>query len=340
MSNRQETANDGMKLKNFQHFVGQHCETTATGTLLKRIGIDLSEPMLFGLGEGLGFLFWNMKTMDFPFIGGRVKVDLLTENLCRNLNLSLNVQKTTSKRKAWQNVVTALDRDMVVGLKLDCFHLDYFSVKFHFAGHYVAMYGYDDDFAYLVDTDQQGGKVKTSIESLSLARSEKGPMSSPNLSYTIDQPSAPPSLEEVVAGAIHRNAIDYLNPPISNLGYQGILKTSREIKKWFASSGNVKHEFQTTAMLMERAGTGGSLFRNLYRDFLKESAQLLKLPAPESACQDFIAIADMWKKVSEQFLAIGETERVDLVDQTSKLLIAISDREREAMTHLADATRE
>ena len=37
-------------------FVGQHCETTATGTLLNQLGIELSEPMLFGLGEGLGFV--------------------------------------------------------------------------------------------------------------------------------------------------------------------------------------------------------------------------------------------------------------------------------------------
>jgi len=75
-----------MKIANFKPFVGQHCETTATGSLLNQIGIELSEPMLFGLGEGLGFIFWNMKTMDFPFIGGRVKTDLLTENLCRNLH--------------------------------------------------------------------------------------------------------------------------------------------------------------------------------------------------------------------------------------------------------------
>lgn len=28
-------------------FDGQHCETTATGTLLKHLGITLSEPMFF-----------------------------------------------------------------------------------------------------------------------------------------------------------------------------------------------------------------------------------------------------------------------------------------------------
>ncbi|MCK5136774.1 MAG: BtrH N-terminal domain-containing protein, partial [Bacteroidales bacterium] len=41
-----------MKIENFNPYKGQHCETTATGNLLKQIGIELSEPMLFGLGEG------------------------------------------------------------------------------------------------------------------------------------------------------------------------------------------------------------------------------------------------------------------------------------------------
>lgn len=89
-----------MLIQRFKAFNGQHCETTATGSLLRQIGIELSEPMLFGLGEGLGFIFWNMKIMDFPFIGGRVKPDVLTENICRNLNLKLEVSETSSTKKA------------------------------------------------------------------------------------------------------------------------------------------------------------------------------------------------------------------------------------------------
>jgi len=58
-------------------------------------------------------------------------------------------------------------------------------------------------------------------------------------------------------------------PPIKNINYKGILKTSKEIIKWFEQSKNVSKDFKTTAMLIERAGTGGALFRNLYRDFLK-----------------------------------------------------------------------
>jgi hypothetical protein len=60
--------------------------------------------MLFGLGEGLNFIIWNMKTMDFPFIGVRIKADLLTQNITRHLSLKLNVWETSSLKKAWKNV--------------------------------------------------------------------------------------------------------------------------------------------------------------------------------------------------------------------------------------------
>ncbi len=52
--------------------------------------------------------------------------------------------------------------------------------------------------------------------------------------------------------AILNNVRDYLNPPIKNIGYKGILKTSVEIKAWFKTSTDVEHEFCTTAMIMEK----------------------------------------------------------------------------------------
>ena len=42
-----------MIIKDFKAFNRQHCETTTTGSLLYQLDINLSEPMLFGLGEGL-----------------------------------------------------------------------------------------------------------------------------------------------------------------------------------------------------------------------------------------------------------------------------------------------
>lgn len=323
-----------MIIDNFQPFIGQHCETTATGSLLKQIGIELSEPMLFGLGEGLGFIFWNMKIMDFPFIGGRVKPDVLTENICRNLNLELEVKETSSIKKAWQNVTGYLDKGQPVGLKLDCYHLEYFTNKIHFAGHYATIYGYDDSTAYLNDTNQQGRDARTSLESLALARNEKGPMSSRNRSYVIRKKGKLTDLKVAIRKAILNNANEFLNPPIKNIGYKGILKTSTEIKKWFQNSSDTKRDFQTTAMLMERAGTGGALFRNIYRDFLRESAVLLDSTALGKVSQEYDVIAGLWTKVAELFHQAGETGNSNYIDTASTILVDLSEREKQSMVRL------
>jgi Domain of unknown function (DUF4872)/Butirosin biosynthesis protein H, N-terminal len=324
-----------MKIAKIKPFNGQHCETTATGTLLRQLDIELSEPMLFGLGEGLGFIFWNMKSMNFPFIGGRVKTDLLTQNIARNLNLELTVKETASTQKAWDNVKELIDNGQVVGLKLDCFHLQYFSRPFHFAGHYAALYNYDNENAYLVDTKQQGGQVKTSLKSLALARAEKGPMSSKNLYYTLSKTDKKFDLKTSIITAIRNNAIDYLNPPITNIGYKGILKTSTEIIKWFKASKDIENEFKTSAMMMEKAGTGGALFRNLYRDFLKESYDLLKLDKLKSGHEAFVEIAILWTSVSKLFEKVSQTKEFKYIQQASDILKTISEKEKKTMEILA-----
>lgn len=320
-----------MKIENLKPFDGQHCEATATGTLLRQLDIELSEPMLFGLGEGLGFIFWNMKTMNFPFIGGRVKPDALTENIARNLELELTVKETSSTQKAWENVKELIDNGQVVGLKLDCFHLEYFSRPFHFAGHYAALYGYDNENAFLVDTKQQGGQVKTTLKSLALARAEKGPMSSKNLYYTLQKTNKTFDLKTAIITSIRNNATEYINPPITNIGYKGILKTSSEIIKWFKTSKDIENDFKTTAMLMEKAGTGGALFRNLYRDFLKESYDLLKLDKIKAGYEAFVEIAELWTSVSQLFEKVSQTKDIKYIQQASGIIKTISDKEKKTM---------
>lgn len=317
-----------MKIENLKPFDGQHCETTATGTLLRQLGIELSEPMLFGLGEGLGFIFWNMKTMDFPFIGGRIKTDLLTQNIANNLKLELAVKETSSTQKAWDSVKNLIDSGKVVGLKLDCFYLEYFSKPFHFAGHYTAIYGYDNENAFLVDTKQQGGQVTTSLTSLTKARAEKGPMSSKNLYYVLSKTNKEFEIKSAVANSIRNNATDYINPPITNIGYKGILKTSKEILNWFDTSKNIESEFVACAMIMEKAGTGGALFRNLYRDFLKESYDILKLETLKQAHQEFIDIANLWTEISELFVKVSKTKDKKYIEQASEILKQLSIKEK------------
>ncbi|UJF17574.1 BtrH N-terminal domain-containing protein [Vibrio sp. SS-MA-C1-2] len=323
-----------MEIQNFKPFVGVHCETTASGTLLRQLDIELSEAMMFGLGEGLSFIFWNMKIMDFPFIGGRVKPLSLTKNLAKNLKLKFEVKETSSVKKGWNNAKSLLDNNIAVGLQLDSYYLEYFAVQIHFAGHFAAMYGYDENLAYLVDTKPNGGKVKTSLKSLELARNEKGPMSAKNLVYSLQKTAVNFNLSDVIVAAIVNNAIEYLNPPIKNISYKGILKTSEEIKKWFNRSSNIEYEFCTTAMLMDKAGTGGAIFRNMYRDFLQEAYEITKLPLIYKAYKQFVVIAELWSEVIRLLEEAEKNRDESLVNKASDILIDLSEKEYAAMKAL------
>ncbi|GFE23227.1 BtrH N-terminal domain-containing protein [Streptomyces libani] len=313
----------------------QHCETTALGVLLRHEGIDLSEPMLFGLGSGLSFVYWDSKAMGFPFLGGRVKPFELTRNLAAALGLELLIGETTSPRKAWQNVAAPLDAGRPVGLQLDSYHLDYFTTKVHFGGHVVAMYGYDDQDAYLVDTAPQGGAVSTSLAGLARARAERGPMTAKHRSFTITAPSSPTPPQDRIIPAIKTCADAFLNPPIANLGHRGIEKAAKHVPKWLQRSDSPREDLPRTAVLMERAGTGGALFRNLYRDFLAECAQLIDSSHLRTGHTLYTEAATLWTQVAELLATAGESGDAKHLMQAGSVLHELSRIEREAMQALS-----
>lgn len=313
----------------------KHCETTALGVLLRHQGVDLSEPMLFGLGSGLSFIYWDSKNMDFPFLGGRVKPFDLTRNLAANLGLELQVSETTSPRKAWDNVVAPIDAGRPVGLQLDCYYLDYFRSKVHFGGHVVALYGYDDHEAHLVDTVQQGGAVSTSLTSLARARAARGPMTAKHRSFTLTAPVRLPSPEERIVPAITACADAFLQPPIANLGHRGIEKAAKLVGTWLQRTDNPQQDLPQAALLMEKAGTGGALFRNLYRDFLDECTQLLDSGCLRTGHGLYTEAATLWTEAATLITKAGETRDAQFLAQAGTLLRDVARIEREAMGALS-----
>ncbi|GAA3546395.1 BtrH N-terminal domain-containing protein [Nonomuraea rosea] len=313
-----------------------HCETTALGVLLRHQGLDLSEPMLFGLGSGLSFIYWDAKSMEFPFLGGRVKPFELTRNLTARLGLTLLTEETGSARKAWENVSARIDVGLPVGLQLDSYHLDYFGSKVHFGGHVVAMYGYDEHQAYLVDTAQQGGAVRTSRTALAMARAERGPMTARNRSFTITLPERPPSWQDRIVPAIKACAGAFLAPPIANLGHRGIEKAARLVPAWPHRVAEPKRDLPQIALLMEKAGTGGALFRALYRDFLGECAGLIDDDRLRTGHRLYAEAAALWTDVATLIDKAGEGSDAACLDQAGVVLHDLARIERDAMRALSE----
>ncbi|MFF3228590.1 BtrH N-terminal domain-containing protein [Nocardia suismassiliense] len=313
----------------------RHCETTALGVLLRQHGLELSEPMMFGLGSGLSFIYWDSKSMGFPFLGGRVKPFELTRNLVTRLGLELLVQETASPRKAWENVVDLLGAGHPVGLQLDSYYLDYFTSKVHFGGHVVAMYGYDDHAAFLVDTDQQGGTVSTTLTSLAQARAARGPMTAKHRSFTLTAAQHPPSSESQIVPAITACADAFLNPPIANLGHRGVEKAGKLVPTWFERTDDPQRDLPQAALLMEQAGTGGALFRNFYRDFLAECSQTLDSPHLRTGHRLYAEAATGWTQVAALIAQAGASGDAQCLALAGSILSDLSRIEREAMQALS-----
>ena len=87
---------------------------------------------------------------------------------------------------------------------------------------------------------------------------------------------------------------------------------------------------------MEKAGTGGALFRNLYRDFLKESADLLESDRIHEAFLEFSKIAELWTKVASLLDKAGGSSKVEYIDQASDILLDLSGKEKRAMELLVN----
>ena len=324
-------------MSGFQPFVGQHCETVATGTLLNAAGMRLSEPLLFGLGEGLGFIFIKLSSLPLPFVGGRAKPFALTEALCRNLRFDCAVTETTSRAKAWAALETPLRAGQPVGLQLDCFHLEYFSRPVHFAGHFVAAHGFDDREVLLVDTAPQGSLQRTSRASLEKARFAKGPMAAKARAWTISPAKQAPALDVAIRKAIRANAKQYLAPAFKGASHLGIGKLAESLPGWLAIAKRPEDDLALAALLMERAGTGGSLFRNFYRDFLGEAREYLtgaraKLGEAQALFADS---AREWTAIASAIESSGRTGEAGPLEDAAQRCRRVAEFEVAAMRLLA-----
>jgi|SRR5690554_2348630 len=83
--------------------------------------------------------------------------------------------------------------------------------------------------------------------------------------------------------------------------------------------------------LMDDGGTGGSLFRNIYRDFLKECDEMYPDMGIHEAYLKFAQIAPLWREVSKLIRRAGEDSNEGLLKEASHILLEIASLEEEAM---------
>lgn len=161
-------------------------------------------------------------------------------------------------------------------------------------------------------------------------------MSSRARSYTV-QAGAMVDLGDAALAAMRRNGRRYLRPDFSGMGVPGLEKLASSLPRWLEKARSPASDLRLAASLMERAGTGGSLFRSLYRDFLAEAAALLPARAGpiRQAHRGFARSAEMWARVAGLLEVCAGDGRAEHLTEAALLVRRIAEEEGPSMEILA-----
>ncbi len=315
-------------IKDFIHRPGVHCESTALRNIYEFYGFKFTEPMIFGLGSALGFVYWKTEWMKFPFIGGRIND--LDRNLCDNLGVGLEIHMTSSRRKAYQSLKELISSGIPVAIHVDMPYLKYLklSKEAHFGAHAVVVAGLDEErgIAYIADTQYQKLQIAT-LGELEEARASKfGPFPAQNAWLEFKFPLKLSPLDEAIKRAIVKAADSMLNPPIKNLGIKGIRHFGSEIVTW--PEEYPPQEFgwgyKFAYVYLEEDGSGGCCFRYLFSRFLREASECIKSDELKSLGDKYEQVGRRWTEVAH---LVQDIPNGGKVGDIQKLLFEIADEE-------------
>jgi hypothetical protein len=291
-------------LEDFTYFGGKHCQTAAFRNLLAYHDIHLTEEMLFGLGGGIGFVYWYSKNMAVPFIGTRNrKVDDFQLAMCRRIGVRVEIVQTSSARKAYDQMKGLLRDHKPALVFVDMPYLSYLAMPeaAHFGGHAVVVYGVDEDKDEVYISDRAAVGVTASLGELEKARSSKfPPFPARNKLLMLDLPRSVSDPGKGIREAIVDCCSNMLNPPIRSLGLRGIQKWADLVPRWqeqFKGS-RLLGCLVNTFMNIEVAGTGGGAMRPMYVRFLRESAAVLNKPSLKEVAEMFEQTAKVWSEIA------------------------------------------
>ena len=283
----------------FEHMHAAHCESGAVCALLRHQGVKLSEPMAFGIGSGLFFLYLPfIRIYGAPLLAYRDAPNAIMRRVARRLGVRLRTTRFRDEAAGMRALDLALTDGHPAGLQTGVFWLPYFprDMRFQFNGHHVVAFGREGDEYLLSDTVFED-VVRCKSEDLRRARFSKGPLAPRGYLYTIDASGSSPELALAVRAGIRTTVSRMLDIPLPWLGVRGIRALARAIPTWPLRIGEDKARLwlANVIRMQEEIGTGGAGFRFMYAAFLDEAAALLATPALRGVSTQFDEIGDRWR---------------------------------------------
>ncbi len=319
----------------FIHQQHAHCESGVTSNLLKHSGIDLSEPMTFGIGAGIFFGHLPfMKVSGIPGTTFRIWPGYIFKRVTQRLGLKIHTEKFGNEAKAMAALDQALSRNIPVGMIAGVYYLNYLpeAFRFHFNAHNLVVYGKENG-QYLVSDPILEGTSQISYDDLARARFAKGfPEPKGKMYYITDAPDTI-DLRKGIKDGIKQTCFFMSSPPVPWFGINAIHTLANKIEKYpeKLTPRQCTLYLGNIIRMQEEIGTGGGGFRFLYAAFLQEAAQYLGHNELGKLSERCTLMGDQWRHFAYSAARICKARESDLVSykELSKQLHGIGDTEKQ-----------
>jgi hypothetical protein len=324
-----------MSNKEFNHYLHAHCESGVTSNLLRHEGIDISEPMAFGIGAGLFFGHMPMlKVNGIPGTTYRIWPGAIFKRVAKRLNVKIHSERFSDQEKAMQALDDVLATGKPVGILGSVFYLPYMpdAFRFHFNAHNFVVYGKKDGL-YQVSDPIMEHVTTIAPEDLVKCRFAKGIPEPKGFMYYVTGVSPNPDMAKAIEQGIKQMCFYMLTPPFPWFGNNAIPLLAKEIRSYPKKLEPRKAALYlgNVIRMQEEIGTGGGGFRYIYAAFLQEAGQLLKRDELLAYSEELTKIGDAWRNFAYSAARIMKARTSDLVsyDELGEQLIRIGTDEKE-----------
>ena len=312
----------------FEHNQAAHCETGTLVNLLRHQGLNISEPLVFGLSCGLTYAYLPVvKINGLPLFAYRMPPRMIIKQLAwRIKGLKFHFQTFNDEQQGMAALDERLSRNEVVGVQTSVFFLPYFPehMRFHFNAHNMLVYGKEGN-EYQISDPVFSHLVSTDGENLRKARFARGALAPKGMMYYVESMPAEIDYEKVAPKSIRFTAkINGRWNPVPFAGVYGMRMVAKRIEKLKNEDPRYARLFMGHIVRMqEEIGTGGAGFRFMYAAFLQQISEMFGSDVLREASEEMVRAGDELREFALLAARInkqrGDQDFFDAAEQLRKV---------------------
>lgn len=282
----------------YSHRQSAHCETGVTSALFRDKGVDISEPMVFGIGSRIFFGHLPfVKWTGLPISTYRSQPGAIFRKTTQRLGGKIVRRRFRNPQKGMDELRRVLRTGQIVAVTTNIYWLSYFPkrFRFNFNGHNL-VFLHEIENGFRVSGPGFETPIDCSTHDMERARFAHSPLEPRGCKYYPESVNPHPDLRKACITGMKDTCNMMLRIPLPIFGVRGMRYLAKKIIK-----SNELHHFNEACRqlahvvrMQEGIGSGGAGFRYIYAAFPQEAAELFGSSQLADLSAELTAIGYIW----------------------------------------------